>query len=186
MKKYIFLFVLLVLTSFTLANAQVMRVHLMNGSVVEYNSEDVNYVDFVTSPGGGTTGGDIDLSLLQGVWMLVFEEGYEYGYGSYADDSTDDKTQNYYYFNGKNFYNFYQDKEYGDVWKMREQGTFSYDATTRRIQFVGRFTDSDEILSLTATELKLTDSWGDKGEYFIETYQRVSDDVLQKIADKIR
>lgn len=106
MKK--FLLTIAVLATTLVASAQTMRVHFKNGTKVEFNSENVDFVDFVEKPADPTlTAGDyVDLGLPSGtLWATCnlgatkpTEGGDKYAWGETTTKSSFSES-NYAYYN---------------------------------------------------------------------------------------
>ena len=104
-----FLLTIAILTTAFVASAQTMRVHFKNGTKVEFNSENVDFVDFAEKPADPTlTAGDyVDLGLPSGtLWATCnlgaskpTEGGDRYAWGETVTKSTFSKS-NYAYYNG--------------------------------------------------------------------------------------
>jgi hypothetical protein len=106
MKK--FLLTIAVFATTLVASAQTMRIHFKNGTKVEFNSENVDFVDFAEKPADPTlTAGDyVDLGLPSGtLWATCnlgatkpTEFGSRYAWGETTSKSTF-STSNYAYYN---------------------------------------------------------------------------------------
>ena len=106
MKK--FLLTIIVLATTLVASAQTMRIHFKNGTKVEFNSENVDFVDFAEKPADPTlTAGDyVDLGLPSGtLWATCnlgatkpTEAGDRYAWGETTTKSSFSKS-NYAYYN---------------------------------------------------------------------------------------
>lgn len=103
-----FLLTIAILTTAFVASAQTMRVHFKNGTKVEFNSENVDFVDFAEKPADPTiTAGDyVDLGLPSGtLWATCnlgatkpTEVGDKYAWGETATKSSFSES-NYAYYN---------------------------------------------------------------------------------------
>ena len=97
-----FLLTIAILTTAFVASAQTMRVHFKNGTKVEFNSENVDFVDFAEKPADPTlTAGDyVDLGLPSGtLWATCnlgaskpTEGGDRYAWGETVTKSTFSKS----------------------------------------------------------------------------------------------
>lgn len=103
-----FLLTIAILTTAFVASAQTMRVHFKNGTKVEFNSENVDFVDFAEKPADPTiTAGDyVDLGLPSGtLWATCnlgatkpTEGGDKYAWGETTTKSSFSES-NYAYYN---------------------------------------------------------------------------------------